>query len=71
MSTAKQVERMKRSVLFQLSRFPDGVGWFFVLAGYTALGRQIRNAAIEELIRERKVERCGHILRLAQEKVTP
>lgn len=70
MSTAKQVERMKRSVLFQLSRFPDGIGWYFVLAGYTALGRQIRNHAIDELIREKKVERVGHVLRLAREKMT-
>lgn len=68
MSTQKQVDRMKRSVLFQLSRFPDGIGWYFVLAGYTSLGREIRNRAIEQLIAEKKVERIGQILHIA---VTP
>ncbi|HET8923633.1 MAG TPA: hypothetical protein VFN26_11635 [Candidatus Acidoferrum sp.] len=66
MSTDKQVERMKRSVLFFLRKFgTNGAAQFQVLGGYTALGREIRLAAIAELLAEGKIEkRFGHVLRI-------
>lgn len=64
MSTQKMIDRQKRSVLFFLSRFPTGAAWFQVMGGYSDYGRQVRNAAIEELVREKKIQRVGYILKI-------
>ena len=68
MATDKQVERQKRSVLHFLKRFSNGAAHYQVFGGYTSLGRAIRQAAVDELRRENRIEQIGYILRI---KVQP